>query len=633
MKYLRTDNGLEYCNRKFDELCKATGVKRHRTCAYILQQNGVSERMNRTIMERVRCMLAESGMEERLWAEAASTAVYLINRSPSSAIDYKLPEELWSGTKPGFKHLRRFGSAAYVHKFGAKTSSRATKGFFVGYPQRTKGFRVWLLEEEKCTISRNVIFHEEEVYKDSQERNDSQKEQDCLAKIDKGKTVEVERKKHVTFSPYLIKGPCKGLHDSEASTSRGNSTQTESSVSGGAESDSEVESSGQGAETEQDLDHYILARDRVRRETKLPSKYDDFDVVAYALSAANDIDINEPKSYQEAMRSKERKLWTAASDEEMDSLDRNKTWTLVEIPIKKRVIGCKWVLKKKPGIPGVEDPCYKGRLVAKGYSQVEGIDYNEVFAPVVKHVSIRLILSLVVNEEFHLEQLDVKTAFLNGTLDEEIYMDQPEGYVTKGKEDLVCLLKKSLYGIKQSPRQWNKRFDGFMKEQGFRRSPYDQSVYISGVEMSSRVYLLLYVDDMLVVSKDMGVIKELKARLSSEFEMKDLGAATRILGMDIVRDRRTGSLKLSQGKYLEQVLSTFNMTDCKAVTTPMGSQFRLKSLDEEETKTEAKFMIDIPYVSAVGSLYAMVGTRPDIAHAVGVVSRFMGNPGREHWKL
>ena len=305
----------------------------------------------------------------------------------------------------------------------------------------------------------------------------------------------------------------------------------------------------------------------------------------------------------------------------------------MERPAKKRVIGCKWVYKKNPGIPGVEDPRFKSRLVAKGYSQVEGIDYNEVFAPVVKHVSISLILSLVVKEDLYIEQLDVKTAILNGTLDEEIYMEQPEGYEVKGKKDMVCLLKKSLYGLKQSPRQWNKRFDGFMKQQGFRQSPYDQCVYFSGSEVTSRVYLLLYVDDMLAISKNMEVIKDLKARLSSEFDMKDLGPATRILEMDIVRDRRAGTLKLSQGKYLEKVLSTFNMSDCKAVTTSMGSQFRLKSLDEKETEIEVRVMFDVPYASAVGSLmYAMVGTRPDITHAVGVVSRFMGNPGRQHWE-
>lgn len=172
------------------------------------------------------------------------------------------------------------------------------------------------------------------------------------------------------------------------------------------------------------------------------------------------------------------------------------------------MIGCKWVYKKKRGIPGVEPPRYKGRLVAKGYSQVEDIDYNEVFAPVVKHISIRIILSLVVNEDLYLEQLDVKTAFLNGTLEEEIFMEQPEGYKVKGKEDMVCLLKKSLYGLKQSPRQWNKRFDGFMKDQGFRQSPYDQCVYVSGEDMKSMIYLLIYVDDMLLVSKSMELFRD-----------------------------------------------------------------------------------------------------------------------------
>lgn len=172
------------------------------------------------------------------------------------------------------------------------------------------------------------------------------------------------------------------------------------------------------------------------------------------------------------------------------------------------MIGCKWVYKKKRGIPGVEPPRYKGRLVAKGYSQVEDIDYNEVFAPVVKHISIRIVLSLVVNEDLYLEQLDVKTAFLNGTLEEEIFMEQLEGYEAKGKEDMVCLLKKSLYGLKQSPRQWNKRFDGFMKDQGFRQSPYDQCVYVSGEDVKSMIYLLIYVDDMLLVSKSMELFRD-----------------------------------------------------------------------------------------------------------------------------
>lgn len=219
----------------------------------------------------------------------------MINRSPSSAIEYKLPEELWSGNRPVLKHLRRIGCAAYVHTRNAKTSPRAVKGSFVGYPQGTKGFRVWLPEEESCTISRSVIFHEEEVYKEAEKEVEVKSVQNDLVYADKGKSVQRE-KKSVSFSPNLIQGPFKGLHDSEASTSE-NVVQIESSVSGGAVSDSEVESAVQEEETEEHLDHYILARDRKRRETKLPSKYDDFDVVAYALSAASDIEIEEPKSY------------------------------------------------------------------------------------------------------------------------------------------------------------------------------------------------------------------------------------------------------------------------------------------------------------------------------------------------
>lgn len=178
VKCLRTDNGLEFCNIKFDTYCKTHGIERHRTCAYTPQQNGVAERMNRTIMEKVRCMLNESGLNESFWAESAATAVYIINRSPSSAIDHNVPEELWLNRKPGYKHLRRFGSVAYVHQDQGKLKPRALKGIFLGYPTGTKGYKIWLLEEEKCVISRNVIFQEEVVYKDIKEKSDeTEKEQ------------------------------------------------------------------------------------------------------------------------------------------------------------------------------------------------------------------------------------------------------------------------------------------------------------------------------------------------------------------------------------------------------------------------------------------------------------------------
>jgi hypothetical protein len=210
----------------------------------------------------------------------------------------------------------------------------------------------------------------------------------------------------------------------------------------------------------------------------------------------------------------------------------------VQLPKGKKTIRCKWIFKRK-------EKRYKARLVAKGYSQIPGIDFNEVFSPVVKHSSIRTLLSIVAMHDYELEQLDAKTAFLHGELEEVIYMDQPEGFVVPGKENLVCRLNKSLYGLKQSPRQWYRRFDSFMISHGFKRSDYDSCVYLKIVN-GSTIYLLLYVDDMLIAAKDKSEIAKLKAQLNLEFEMKDLGAAKKILGVEIIRDRKSGMLYLSQ---------------------------------------------------------------------------------------
>ena len=209
---------------------------------------------------------------------------------------------------------------------------------------------------------------------------------------------------------------------------------------------------------------------------------------------------------------------------------------MVKLPIGRHVVGCKWIFKRKTGIPGAEVIRYKARLVAKGYSQKEGVHYNEIFSPVVRHTSIRVLLAVVAHQNLELEQLDVKTAFLHGELEEDILMKQPEGFIVQGKEDHVCQLQRSLYGLKQSPRQWYKRFDNFMISQGFSRSPYDCCVYHNKVEDGSLIYLLLYVGDMLITARDKAIIQKLKALLSEEFDINDMGAAKKILGMEIYKD-------------------------------------------------------------------------------------------------
>ncbi|KAE9617992.1 putative RNA-directed DNA polymerase [Lupinus albus] len=319
-------------------------------------------------------------------------------------------------------------------------------------------------------------------------------------------------------------------------------------------------------------------------------------------------------------------------NEEMESLHKNGTWVLTELPKGKRSLRCKWVYKKKDGIPGVEDPRCKARLVVKGFNQKEGIDFNEIFSPVVRHTSIRVLLAFVALFDLELEQLDVKTAFLHGELEEEIYMEQPEGFIVPDKEHLVCRLKKSLYGLKQAPRQWYKRFDSFMIGQGYYRSQFDDCIYFQKFPDGSFIYLLLYVDDMLIASRNKSLIRKLKTQLNNEFEMKELGAAKKILGMEIHRDRQAGKLFLSQQKYIERVLERFNMNVCKPVSTPLAAHFKLSSDLCPHTEEEVERMSHVPYASAVGSLmYAMVCTRPDLAYAASMVSRYMHNPGKDHW--
>lgn len=456
--------------------------------------------------------MSETGLGEAFWAEASSIVVYMINRTPSIPLELKVPEEVWTGRASVYDHMRRFGCLVYYHVDQGKLKPRAKKRVFLGYPQGVKGYIIWSCEDKKILISRNVSIYENVLYKDI----------GTASELSTGSKNLSKSGNQVTF---LLPSDDQSEFQSGSSSSGG--AIVENVDKSGFESEIEKEGSAN------DLLDYVLARDRQRRTIKPPSRFDDADVAAYTLVMADTVEEDEHLTYGEAIRSKNEKKWKAAFDEEMDSLEKNETWDLIDQPEGERTIGCKWIYKIKPGVPGGEDRRFKGRVVAKGYSQIEGVDYNEVFSPVVKHVTIRLLLSLVVNQDMELEQLDVKTAFLHGNLEERILMEQPEFY-KKGNK--VCLLKPSIYGLKQSPRQWNLCFDTFIKSQGFQRSLYDSCVYLKSYGDGYMIYLLLYVDDMLVAAKDIKEVQKLKKLLSSEFEMKDLGTAKRILGMDISRD-------------------------------------------------------------------------------------------------
>ncbi|CAL5356856.1 unnamed protein product [Camellia sinensis] len=319
-------------------------------------------------------------------------------------------------------------------------------------------------------------------------------------------------------------------------------------------------------------------------------------------------DVTFDESTIKAVQHAESVNWKEAMDEEIGSLHKNQTWELVQLPKGKKAIGCKWVHTKKEGIPGKDNIRFKARLVPKGYAQKEGIDYNEVFSPVMKHTFIRILLALVAQFDLELAQLDVKTTFLHGDLEKEIYMSQPDGFEVVGKENWACKLNKSLYGLKQSPRQWYKRFDRFMIEKEYTRSQFDHCVYFRKLPDGSFIYLLLYVDDMLIASESKVEIDKLKAQLAREFEIKDLGEAKKILGMEIKRDRKKGTVCLTQTQYLKKVLDRFGINGkTKAVSTPLAPHFKLSASMSPRTEEERKHMAQVPYANAVGALmYAMV---------------------------
>ena len=262
---------------------------------------------------------------------------------------------------------------------------------------------------------------------------------------------------------------------------------------------------------------------RRSQRTRKPAIPDDY--FTYISEAMNESVLdNDPTSFKEAMQSEYSSEWLNAMKDEMKSMSTNDVWDLVEIPKGAKVVGCKWVYKTKCDSKG-DIERFKARLVAKGFTQREGIDYNETFSPVSSKDSFRIIIALVAHYELELHQMDVKTAFLNGDLREDVYMAQPEGFVVEGNENLGCHLKKSIYGLKQPSREWYLKFDQVIRKFGFMENKVDNCIYVK-FRGSKFIFLILYVDDILLASSDINMLMETKRFLSSKFDMKDLGEAS-----------------------------------------------------------------------------------------------------------
>lgn len=604
LKCIRTDNGGEYSG-PFDEYCRQQGIRHQKTPPKTPQLNGLAERMNRTLVERVRCLLSQAQLPRSFWGEALSTVVHVLNLTPCVPLDFNVPDKVWLGKEVSYDHLRVFGCKAFVHipkDERSKLDVKTRQCVFIGYGQDEFGYRFYDPVQKKLVRSRDVVFIEDQTIQD-------------IEKIDK--TVPQYSDDLIDLDPVPL---------THVPTQVGDEVQDDQQHGTG-----DVDTPTQ-VETDDDIHEQVPVSEvppdvPLRRSTRDRQPSTRYSVDEYVLLT----DGGEPECYAEAMEDEHKKEWVDAMQDEMKSLHENHTFELVKLPKGKRALKNRWVYRVKQE-EHTSQPRYKARLVVKGFSQKKGIDFDEIFSPVVKMSSIRVVLGLAASLDLEVEQMDVKTAFLHGDLEKEIYMEQPEGFRVKGKDDYVCRLKKSLYGLKQAPRQWYMKFESVMEKQGYKKTTSDHCVFVQKFSDDDFIILLLYVDDMLIVGRNASRIDRLKKQLNKSFAMKDLGPAKQILGIRISRDRDIKKLYLSQEKYIEKVLQRFNMSKSKVVSSPLASHFRLSRKQSPSTDEEKKDMQKVPYSSAVGSLmYAMVCTRPDIAHAVGMVSRFLSNPGREHW--
>lgn len=563
---LRTDNGGEYVSNEMKTYLTKQGIQHQLTVPYSPEQNGVAERMNRTLIESSRSMLSHASLPNCYWAEAVSTASYIRNRMRTSSLEVTSYER-WYGRKPDLTHMRVFGCMAYAHvpdSIRQKLDSKAEKFRFIGYNVGVKAYRLYDEETRKLVIRRNVKFNESDF-------NVSKAKEDVksIVRVDLNPEISTQEDEsmEVRRSDRVRSAPIRFGFDEHADI----------------------------VEPHQHVDH-----------------------MAY-----NVCQITEPRNMEEAMKGDQAKEWKAAANSEYRSLMENETWELVNLPEDRKLIGCRWVFKVKHGNDGRVER-FKGRLVAQGFSQQYGIDYDETFSPVVRFSSIRTLLAFGVQNNMLIHQMDVETAFLNGKLDEVMYMRQPDGYVKQGEEHLVCKLNKSLYGLKQSPRCWNKVFHDHMEKTGFNRSTADPCVYIRNLDKLTIV--AVYVDDLIILTETEEEIQEVKRSLSYQFKMKDMGRLHYCLGFNIEQDEDNKCIKIHQKQYIANMLMRYGLIEANTVTTPADPNVKLQKIDNESGKVD-----QVSYQSMVGSLlYAAVATRPDIAFAVGVVSKFNSEPTQTH---
>ncbi|KAM1079184.1 hypothetical protein ACFX2B_013776 [Malus domestica] len=598
IKKIRSDRGGEYTSLEFNAFCEEMGLERQLTVAYTPQQNGTAERKNRTIVEMARSMLHEKKIPYSFWGEAVNTAVYLLNRCPTKALEKQTPFEVFSGRKPGVKHLKVFGSVCYAlvpSQLRHKLQESSNKCIFVGYGTNEKGYRLYNLKTQKINLSRDVIFDEETLWNWETKAVEEDKVSLQICVTEKGTAQNEIGASHESEEGSLQIPQNSPFQTPQSShnLSAGSTSQQEGQQSSNSNSSVQSSNSSSG-----------LTPIKMRSLEE--------------IYAACNFCVIEPETFEEA---ESDKAWQIAMEDEISMIEKNETWILVDRPSDKPVIGVRWVYKTKLNLDGSVQK-NKARLVAKGYSQKPGIYFNETFAPVARLDTIRTLIALAAQKGWQLYQLDVKSAFLNGVLEEEVYVDQPQGFEVKGSESKVYRLKKALYGLKQAPRAWYSEIDAHFTKCGFKKSLSEATLYTKVENKSEILIVSIYVDDVVFTGNSKKMVDEFRNEMMGKYEMTDLGLLHHFLGMGVIQ--KADCIFIHQMKYAQTLLDRFGLKGCKPVSTPLIANEKLKSEDGSES-VDASL-----YRKIVGSLLYLTATRPDIMYAASLLSRFMHNPTKIH---
>ena len=350
-------------------------------------------------------------------------------------------------------------------------------------------------------------------------------------------------------------------------------------------------------------------------------------------TAVSDAEALELKTISEAKKRLDWPKWKAAIQAELDALMKTKTWQVVERPKGRNVIQCKWVFKIKKDAEGKIEH-YKARLVTKGFTQVEKVNYYETWAPVAKLASICTILALAACHDWDIDMFDFHNAFLNGELNdnEEVYMEQPPGHEDRDPCNFCLQLKKSLYGLKQAGQKWYNVVCQTFADLRFKKSEYNPAVFYihSGDDI---IIMAIHIDDCTITGNNRVLLNEIKCKIKSRYSLTNLGPVNWLLSIEITWDRAAWTISLSQESYIDLILARFNLTDAKPMSTPMDPLMWFLKDQSPQTPEEMAEMWNVPYQEGTGSLqYCAIATWPDIVFSVSLLSQYNKNLGLIHWE-